>query len=705
MALQRAGCDVAAVFPWPGHPLRKTVSVRTRFRYSALNPLASLARAIREYQPHFVVPADDRAVQHLHELYAAGPNAFRTDCTELIQRSLGAPSSYPIVSSRFPLLEIAQEEGLRVPKTMSIRSADDLESLRPQPAAPWVLKSDGSWGGHGVAIARDAEEARRYFRALAKPVGAVRAFKRLMVDREAFSLRPAREHRHHVVAQQFVGGVPANSGFFCWEGNVLADIHVRVLQSQGDTGAATVVRVIDNPEMALAAKRLAGRLGLSGFFGLDFILEEDSGAAYLLEMNPRCTPLCHLQLGDGRDMVGALRAQLTGEPIEETAPVTQEDTIIYFPQAWHWDRSIPTRPCSYHDVPWEDPGLIRELLLLPWPDRGILARLFNRLRHTTFTERAAHGGGIFEAQEAAVHPTAPPGQTPGSLEHLPSVIPLRREGTRDPLFLIHGVDGNVYYFHQLIRHLEPSQPVYGVLAQALLGEQPVYTRLEDMAQYYLKAIQAVQPQGPYHLVGYSFGGYVAYEIARQLQAQGERVGLVGLIDNRRMTRVKNDAGTEAGDNAPGPRRSRLAYHWAHISAAGPGYAIRKFALMLSIIPLAVRARFLRNSYKLLIALHQPIPAFLRRPRRDFDLNWFAAGRYAPQPYPGKVTLFQAGDPDEERIWRNDQWLQLAGEGVEVRTIPGSHVSLMKEPQVELLAKEITDCLSRTQCGSPQFSRS
>jgi len=713
IAFKRAGCDVAAVCP-RGHPLRKTAAVEIRFPYKALSPLDSLGEAIREYQPDFIIPADDRAVEHLHELYAAGPDAFGTDSTGLIRRSLGNPASYPIVSSRFPLLEIAREEALRVPETMLIRSFDDLESLHARPTAPWVLKTDGSWGGHGVAIVRNPEEARRHFRAMAKPVGTVRAFKRLMVDREAFSLRQARKHQPHVVAQEFVGGVPANSGFFCWEGKVLADIHVKVLHSQGDTGAATVVRLIDNPEMALAAKRLAGRLGLSGFFGLDFIVDEDSGAAYLLELNPRCTPLCHLQLGEGRDMVGALRAQLMGGPVEETVPVTQEDTIVYFPQAWHWDRSFARRPGSFHDVPWEDPVLIQELMRLPWPDRGMLARLYNRLRHTTFAERASRGGGVFEASETVVDQAASSEGFSCTLEpasdgrtHLPAVVPLRRGGTKDPLFVIHGVDGRVAGFHHLVRHLGPSQPVYGVLAQTLLGERTAHTRIEDLAQYYLRGIQDVHPRGPYHFIGYSFGGYVAYELARQLQARGERVGFVGLIDNRRMARVKNDAGTQGEDKGLGQRRTRLSFriasHLAHLfSAAGPRYAISKFTEVVGILVKALIARFLRNAYKVLGALHQPIPAFLRPARRDNDINWFAAARYAPQPYPGRITLFQTSDSADLRLLENDRWLQLAGEGVDVRTIPGIHTTLMKEPQVRFLAKEIADCLSAAECRSTQL---
>src|SRR5277367_2578416 len=117
MALNRSGCDVAAVCPSRGHPLLKTSSVPKTFPYRVLHPLRSLAAAMETYRPDLVVPCDDRAVQHLHELYAAGPGAFGTDFSALLERSLGSPASYPVVTSRLRLLEIASDEKLRVPET------------------------------------------------------------------------------------------------------------------------------------------------------------------------------------------------------------------------------------------------------------------------------------------------------------------------------------------------------------------------------------------------------------------------------------------------------------------------------------------------------------------------------------------------------------------------------------------------------------
>ena len=162
----------------------------------------------------------------------------------------------------------------------------------------------------------------------------------------------------------------------CWRGEVLAGISVEVVSSDGMTGPASIVRVVDNPDMTLAGERIARRLSLTGFFGLDFMIEERSNATYLIEMNPRCTPLSHLQLGKGRDLIEALGAKLLGRPVMETPPVTEKDLIAYFPQAWHCHSEF--LGTSFQDIPQGEPKLVEELMR-PWPDRSLLYRLIAKL--------------------------------------------------------------------------------------------------------------------------------------------------------------------------------------------------------------------------------------------------------------------------------------------------------------------------------------
>jgi hypothetical protein len=412
MALTKEGCAVSAVYPASGHPLSKTSVIRQRFPYRAVDPLGSVKIAIEAVDPDLVLPCDDRAVGHLHQLYAraTGQASSGSKMTALIEKSLGLPESYPAVSSRYGLLKIARGEGIRIADTKLVTAASELRRGQTGLNLPWVLKADGSWGGHGVRIAHEPKQAEQFFLELSKPLTTARFVKRLIVDRDPHWLQTWwQQAKPAVVVQSHIEGRPANCAVVCWKGEVLAGIAVEVAIAQGATGPATIVRAVDGPEMLFAAQRLARRLGLSGLFGLDFMIEESTGEFYLIEMNPRCTPLSHLQLGSGRDLMAALVAQLSGMSVRERPPATESDTIAYFPQACHWDPKSELLQSSFHDVPWEEPELVQELLRLPWPDRSILARLSNLLRRRTFEHRAARGG-VFEAAMAGRKSSEPRGR-------------------------------------------------------------------------------------------------------------------------------------------------------------------------------------------------------------------------------------------------------------------------------------------------------
>jgi hypothetical protein len=389
--LSKVGCDVSAVYPTPGHPLLKVRVVRKTFPYSSLCPLDALVAAIEATEPQLVIPCDDRAVEHLHELhaYARRLGTSGKDMAALIERSLGSPKSYSIVSTRYDLLRLACEEGLHVADTRLVNTLEDLRAWHAKETAPLVLKADGTWGGNGVKIAQTREEAEQFFLELTRPPTTRGAIKRLILDRDRFWLWTWWRHlRPALIVQDYVRGRPANCAVVCWEGRVLAGICVEVVSTLRLKGPATVVRVVHNPQMMLSAERIAFRLGLSGFFGLDFMIEDGSDRTYLIELNPRCTQLCHLRLGKGRDMIGALHAQLTGKPLRETPPVTHNDMIAYFPEAWNCKSEFIRS--SFQDIPRGEPDLIKQLLG-PSPERSILGRIYDRLRQATIEENASKG--------------------------------------------------------------------------------------------------------------------------------------------------------------------------------------------------------------------------------------------------------------------------------------------------------------------------
>ena len=376
MALAEVGCEVSVVATGK-HPVQKTTFIRRNFAYSALRPLSSLVHAIATTKPDLIIPCDDRSVEHLHQLHVrCSVKDLTLPLERLVENSLGDPASFPIVTSRYDFLMTASREGIRVPATRLISSLDDLREWRSERPFPWVLKADGTWGGRGVRLAYKFEDATKYFDKLSRPCDFRRAIKRRFINRDSFYLREWWLGRApKIVAQRFIDGRPANCAVFCSKGEVLASIAVEVVSASGLTGPASVVRVIEGQEMMQAAAAIASRLRLSGFFGLDFVLDE-AGASYLLEINPRCTPPCHLSVGDGRDLVRALWKQLSGQTAPARRIQTENRMIAYFPQAWLENSEF--LHSSFHDVPEGEPELERELLQ-PWPDRTLTSRLFTRL--------------------------------------------------------------------------------------------------------------------------------------------------------------------------------------------------------------------------------------------------------------------------------------------------------------------------------------
>jgi len=167
----------------------------------------------------------------------------------------------------------------------------------------------------------------------------------------------------------------------CREGKVLAMVTVEVLCAQSETGTALIVRPIENEEIRTTAERIAQRLQLSGFHGLDFMIEDATGDAYLIELNPRCTQLGHLRLGTQDDLVGAFCLGFGGKQISENLEgAITEETIAFFPEAVFSKPKCAYLKTSYVDVPWEESRLVAELTRRDWRDRSFLARLYRAIR-------------------------------------------------------------------------------------------------------------------------------------------------------------------------------------------------------------------------------------------------------------------------------------------------------------------------------------
>jgi predicted ATP-grasp superfamily ATP-dependent carboligase len=289
------------------------------------------------------------------------------DFKSLVYRSLGDASSYRDLCSRTRIAALAQEQGVDTPETEVVGSLGDLEAWIGRKEFPFVLKVDGTSGGYGVRIVATPAEARAAFAAISVPIDFPRALKRALVDRDATYLMASIKRCRPVVnAQRFITGEEITCTCACWQGRLLACTVLRVLQTTGRVGSASVVQVDEDPKVLQAVERMIGRLKSSGIYGFDFIVDQVSGQPHLLEINPRATPTTHLLTSAG-SLASALRAVLVGggdppEPIYRNG-----DTIALFPQERLRDPESDFLRSARDDTPWNEPEFVHACLECPKP--------------------------------------------------------------------------------------------------------------------------------------------------------------------------------------------------------------------------------------------------------------------------------------------------------------------------------------------------
>jgi len=375
MAFLRHDCRVSAICP-PGDPLCFVTGFETIYPYRGLSSIGSLKAAIRAARPNLIVPCDDAVVWQLHQLHAR-----EADLRPLIEYSLGASEFYATIRRRGDVLRVADELGIRVPFTQSVNSVEDLQGWCID--APAVLKLDGTWGGEGVSIVRSQAEAIAGFRSMIGTDRVGVAWKRFMIHRHPIALWSWLQRKSATITiQEFIVGRQATTMLACWRGEVLAALTVEVLACQGTNRSSTIVRLLENSEIENASRLLAHRFQLSGFHGLDFILEDASSSAFMIELNPRATQLGHLNMSSDGDLAGVIAAKSRNQ---STIPILPEDriqgsTVAFFPQAFKWSLKSEYLNHAYHDVPREEPALVQELLRAPWTERQLLNRIFRVFR-------------------------------------------------------------------------------------------------------------------------------------------------------------------------------------------------------------------------------------------------------------------------------------------------------------------------------------
>jgi hypothetical protein len=376
MELQDAGARVSLISP-ANHPARALSMIRDQLVYRAWSPRGSLEAAVRRLQPDLVLPCDERTVRDLHGIARTTTDPV---VKQVILRSTSATTKFATITSRAALLALAGQLGVRVPASQPLPDVAALDAWMNEQGAPFVLKADGSWAGFGVRIISNAATAKEAFSKMTRRASGRLAFRESLLEGNHFGIRSwLRRERPAMSVQGYIDGWPANIGVACWQGEVLASVCAESVATTSATGPSTVARIIRNAEMEEAARRMVGALGLSGTIGFDFMIEAATGDAYLIEMNPRNTPICAVRLGAGRDLAEALVARIAGRAERERPSRTERDIVVFFPDTWREDPANHFLRSGYHDVPWEEPELVRVLMLPERRERYGILRMLRRL--------------------------------------------------------------------------------------------------------------------------------------------------------------------------------------------------------------------------------------------------------------------------------------------------------------------------------------
>ncbi|GAB3676899.1 hypothetical protein GCM10028832_45840 [Streptomyces sparsus] len=284
------------------------------------------------------------------------------------------------------------------------------------------------------------------------------------------------------------------------------------------------------------------------------------------------------------------------------------------------------------------------------------------------------------------------------------LLPLREEGSRPPLFCVHPAAGIAWSYAGLTGPLGTDQPLYGLQARGLDGARVLPGSIAEMAADYVTQIRTVQPTGPYHLLGWSFGGVVAHEMAVQLQRTGEKVGLLAVLDSMPLATPADDGpqpgAPAAGEGDAGADAAALRF--------GPDHVMRTVLQFFGYDPALwddeemTYPRFLEiaRAYPGLLATFDE--AMIETLCRVYTNNAVLSHDHTPSRYTGDLLVFTALETSPEAAAR--QWEPYVDGGKpEVRPVDCPHAEMGRPGPLAEIAETLVLLLrdERTESDVPR----
>ncbi|GAB3947705.1 amino acid adenylation domain-containing protein [Spirosoma harenae] len=267
-----------------------------------------------------------------------------------------------------------------------------------------------------------------------------------------------------------------------------------------------------------------------------------------------------------------------------------------------------------------------------------------------------------------------------------SLVPIKPQGSKVPIYIIHGIGLNLLNFSSLISYMDAGQPIYGLQAKGLDGEDEPLDSMEEIAAFYITEVLQQNPTGPYAIAGYSFGGYVALEMARQLKAMGKEVKLLAMFDTNAQ---ESDTNKSLGD-------------WLQRKILRQFPKLIWFTRSLIRQPITTLryqqeyvARQVDRVLKATGVRKEPEPevVVLDQLNKIIQKHEIAFEKYTMKPYDGIVDLFKA----QVRLYFVDDnkflgWKKYAIKGVRVHNVPGDHEQMLLPPNDKIFAETLQRAL-------------
>jgi aspartate racemase len=268
------------------------------------------------------------------------------------------------------------------------------------------------------------------------------------------------------------------------------------------------------------------------------------------------------------------------------------------------------------------------------------------------------------------------------------VVPIQPTGSKPPFFCI----GAGPIFRPLALRLGLDQPFFGLTTiKSDMRDLPAPFKLEDIAAGLVRKLRSLQPQGPYFLGGWCQDGVFAYEMAQQLLAQGEKVGLLVLIEAWNPARLKKYSGLERSAIRLRRPFRKVAFHLANLRRHGLRETLADYKWRLQFRNL--RHKIWYGYYRFLLAAQGQVDD---RFRKFFRAGYFTVRDYVPNPYPERTLLIRSG-LNSQRVNEPDMgWSGLLVGKSEFQFVAGGHKRVFLEPNVDLLASNLKRCLLEAQ---------